>query len=211
MSRIRGYLDNLTHSGYFEGWAVDVEAPLTALHVSVVLDGTEIASGLAHRFRRDLMESDCGTGWCAFRLKVSAVSVDLHSATLVLIEQATGAHLHVNSSISSAIDQEPIPDDIEKVCSDDPTIIQGTWQLRGCERIMMSHIRKHGVEDFVRRAYVYVLNRPADIVGLTQYSRSIRQSLLTPVGILEALADSEEFRNQTRQLIAPNASGFPFA
>jgi hypothetical protein len=33
---------------------------------------------------------------------------------------------------------------------------------------------------------------------------------LTPVGVLAALEDSDEFRSRSRQLAAPNSPTFPF-
>lgn len=210
--KLRGYLDSLTSAGYFEGWALDEARPLLALPVSVVKDGEVIASGLAHRFRKDLMESYCGTGWCAFRLRLQVPMDDgLFRTPLSLINQETGHLIHLNGSIASVPDAEAQPDTVDQVCAYDPTVLLGVWQLRACEKQIMAYIRQNGVDQYVRMAYVYVLGRPADDGGLAQYGRSIRQSSLTPVGILEALSDSDEYRSQPRQLIAPNAVGFPFA
>lgn len=207
---MRGYLDSLTSSGYFEGWAYDPKTPLLALPVAVLLDGVEIAAGLAHRFRKDLMESNCGTGWCAFRLRVECDVGPLPHSTLILTEKVSHTELHVNQSIACIADIDMPVSTVDQVCSYDPTIIDGVWQLRGCEKLIMAYIRKHGVDQFVRMAYVYVLGRPADDGGLAQYGKAIRQATLTPVGVLEALADSDEYRSQVRELTAPNALGFPF-
>lgn len=207
---MRGYLDNLTSSGYLEGWAFDPKNPLKPLRVAVLADGVEIARGLAHRFRRDLMESDCGAGWCAFRLIVEGAVERLPQITLTLIERDTGTELHVNRSISCIVDAETRVDSLEVLCACDPTTLDGLWQLRGCERLVMAYIRRNGIEQFVRAAYTYVLGRPADDGGLLQYGKLLRQGRLTPVGVLEALADNDEFRSQPRKLVAPNALGFPF-
>ena len=95
---------------------------------------------------------------------------------------------------------------VDALTSTDPTLISGVWQLRGCEQLLLKFIRTHGVEAFVRAAYIYVLGRDADDSGRAMYSRCIRQSTLSPVGILEVLADSEEYRSRTRQLGTPNSS-----
>jgi hypothetical protein len=208
---MRGYLDNLTSSGYLEGWAFDPANPLKALRVAVLADGFEIARGVAHRFRKDLMESGCGTGWCAFRLMVEGSVEHLPRITLKLVERDSGGELHVNRSISCVVDAERAVDTLEVLCACDPTTLDGVWQLRGCERLIMAYIRKNGVEQFVRLAYTYVLGRPADDGGALQYGKLLRQGRLTPVGVLEALADNDEYRSQPRRLVAPNALGFPFA
>lgn len=208
---LRGHLDSLTSSGYFEGWALDESRPLWALPVAVLKDGQEIASGLAHRFRKDLMETYCGTGWCAFRIRAQGPADDLPLSTLTLIDRESGRELQANKAIACVPDKEWAADTVERICAYDPTVLEGVWQLRACEKLIMAYIRKHGVEQYVRMAYVYVLSRPADDGGLVQYGRQIRQASLTPVGVLEALADSDEYRSQPRQLIAPNALGFPFA
>ena len=208
---MRGYLDNLTSSGFLEGWALNPEQLLLALPVAVVAEGVVIACGRAHRFRKDLMESKCGTGWCAYRLAVEGPREHLPHVPLILIESTSGTVLHENPSVSCVDDPAPVIDTVAALCAYDPTVLEGVWQLRGCERLAMAYIRKHGVEHYVRQAYTYVLGRPADGGGLAQYGRAIRQTTLSPVGVLEALADSDEFRSQPRQLIAPNALGFPFA
>lgn len=210
-ARLRGYLDALTSSGYFEGWALDDGRPLRALPVAVRRDGEVIARGVAHRFRRDLMESGCGTGWCAFRLRALVPAGDLPHTVLTLVAADSGAELHVNPTISCIQDEEKAVDSVESVCALDPTVLAGVWQLRACERLLMGFVRRHGVDQFVRTAYIYVLGRPADDGGLAQYGRAIRLTSLSPVGVLEALADSDEFRAQARPLAAPNVLGFPFA
>ena len=207
----QGHLDSLTSTGYFEGWALDPAHPLKPMPVAIVKGSEIVASGLAHRFRWDLMDASCGTGWCAFRLLARCSVEELSSASLRLVEFETGKELHASRSIAIVPDNTPAADTVERICAYDPTVIEGVWQLRACEKLFMAFIRKHGVDQFVRMAYVYVLGRPADDGGLAQYGRSIRQATLSPVGVLEALADSDEYRSQPRQLIAPNALGFPLA
>jgi hypothetical protein len=62
----------------------------------------------------------------------------------------------------------------------------------------------------VRTAYVYVLGRPADAAGSDAYGNLIRKSFITPQSMIRALAASAEFQAAPRNLIAPNAAGFPF-
>jgi hypothetical protein len=207
---MRGYLDNLTSSGYLEGWAVDDAEPLKALTVAVLCQGQEIAWGLAHRFRKDLMESGVGTGWCAFRLKVEGSTDALPRSELKLMVRGSGTVLHVNPSISCIEDRDPGPVSVEALVLEDPTLLQEIWQLRGCEYVARNYIKRRGVEEFVRAAYLYVLERPADATGLDSYVKNIREGTLSAVQVIEALADSEEFWRESRQLKAPCDRAFPF-
>lgn len=207
---MRGYLDNLTSSHYLEGWAVDDAQPVKALTVSVLCQGQEIAWGLAHRFRKDLMDSGVGTGWCAFRLKVEGSIDALPRSELKLMVRGTDTVLHVNPSISCIEDRDSGPISVEALILEDPTVVHEIWQLRGCEYVARNYIKRRGVEEFVRTAYLYVLGRPADVTGMDAYVKSIREGTLSAVQVIEGLADSDEFRRASRGLTAPCDRGFPF-
>jgi hypothetical protein len=207
---MRGYLDNLTSSGYLEGWALDDARPLKALTVAVLCQGQEIAWGLAHRFRKDLMESGVGTGWCAFRLKVEGSTDALPRSELKLMIRGTDTLLHANPSISCIEDRDPAPVSVDALCLEDPTVLHEIWQLRGCEYVARHYIKRRGVEEFVRAAYLYVLERPADASGMDAHVKNIREGTVSPVQVIEGLADSDEFRREPRQLRAPCDRGFPF-
>jgi len=206
-----GHLDNVTSSGYIEGWACDTADPSVALEVGVSLNDTEVARGLAHRFREDLMNADYGLGWCAFRLRLDVSPVEIQSGPVSLRRRASGDTLFTAGKIAVIDDGESPTDSLERISRSDPTIIQGIWQLRKCEQLMMQYIRRHGVDAFLDAAYAYVLGRAADPSGREQYSRCIRQASLTPVGLLETLEDSDEYRSGFRRLAAPNSPGFPFS
>ncbi len=207
---LRGQLDNITSLGYIEGWAYDAADPTKAIDVCVMAGEHEIAWGLAHRFRADLMDAGCGTGWCAFRVRIGEQYKDQLSGPMRLLHRSSGQVLHAVDSMSSIADPEEPIASVEARTACDPTLISGIWQLRGCEQILLRYIRKHGVEAYVRAAYIYVLGRHADEGGRAQYARCIRQATLTPVGVLEVLADSDEYRSRPRQLGTPNSPTFPF-
>jgi hypothetical protein len=109
-----------------------------------------------------------------------------------------------------SIDGELPLSSVSLLVSADPTIIEGLWQLRQCENVLMQFCRRHGVEKFIDAAYAYVLGRAADQAERLQYSRCLRQGTLGAVAVLEALGDSEEFRSKVRQLAAPKSPAFPF-
>jgi len=207
---LRGHLDNVTSLGYIEGWALDTYAPTTAVEVSIIWNGAEVAWGLAHRFREDLMTAAYGLGWCAFRLRLAVPISEVLSGAVVLAERATGEEIFAVPAITLIDDPETPISTIEDLARSDPTVIAGVWQLRQCNALLMQFIRQHGVETFLSVAYTYVLGRPADESGLALYTRCIRQATLTPVAVLESLEDSDEFRSGGRQLAAPNAPTFPF-
>lgn len=207
---LRGHIDSITSMGFIEGWAFDQDNPIRVVEVAVHINGEERAWGCARRFRDDLMNSGCGLGWCAFRLRLDMPIEPIGESLFELIERSTGTLIFSRGELPVIVDGELPLTSIESVVSEDPTIIKGLWQLRKCEHVLMHFIRKHGVETFVDAAYAYVLGRAADHGGRLQYTRCIRQATLTPVGVLEALGDSDEFRSRLRQLAAPKFAAFPF-
>jgi hypothetical protein len=207
---LRGHLDNVTSRGYIEGWAFDTDEPSKTLEVSVVLEDAEIAWGLAHRFRADLMAASYGLGWCAFRLRSSVSIAAVRTAPLRLAVRRTGQQICVVTGISLIQEPDlPVPAAGDPKLSD-PTVISGVWQLKQYEQLFMTFISQHGVETFLSVAYAYMLGRPVDQAGLTQYTRCIRQTTLTPIGVLEALEKCDEFRVRKRAPAAPNSDSFPF-
>ena len=92
----------------------------------------------------------------------------------------------------------------------DPTVISGLQQLSGCGALFDQFLAANGPTEFVRAAYIYVLNRPADPSGLQNYATLLAGGETTPLGLLSTLADSEEFRSRPRRLAAPKTPNFPF-
>ena len=204
-----GHLDNATTCGYIEGWACDSADPTRTLEVGVSWNDTEVAWGLAHRFRKDLMNADYGLGWCAFRLRLGVSLAEIQSGPVSLHRRGSGEKIFTVKQIAVIDDGEKPMASLDRIARTDPTVIGGIWQLRQCEQLMMQFIRRQGVESFLDAAYAYVLGRAADPAGRAEYARCIRQATLTPLGLLEALGDSDEYRSSCRRLPAPNAPGFP--
>ena len=207
---LRGHLDSVTSLGYLEGWAFDEDNPMRAVDISVLKDGNVIASGTAMLFRKDLSDAGIGLGWCAFRLKLSAPAESAESGIFQLLEHTSGISLLKTSKLPFSMDGELPLASIGALVNSDPTIIQGIWQLRQCEGILMQFLRRHGVDAYIDAAYAYILGRAPDHGGHVQYARHLRQATLSPVGVLEALADTDEFRSTARQLAAPKSRAFPF-
>jgi hypothetical protein len=208
---IRGYIDALTSLGFVEGWAYDTEAPAKALAVSVRLGEDEIAWGLAHRFRPDLLDASYGLGWCAFRLRLAVPVEDVASGPVQLLERTAGTE--ICSLATLAILQDPAavaaaPQDLRAIA--DPTVLEGMWQLKKCDFLFAEFIARQGIESFLSVAYAYVLGRPVDEAGLNLYTKCLRQATLSPLDILKELERSAEFRDAPRPLAAPNSYCFPF-
>jgi hypothetical protein len=170
----------------------------------------EIAWGLAHHYREDLSAAGCATGWCAFRLRATASVSLLRKQALTLMDRSLQQEIVRRFPVPYAEDSERIMATIAEIVSSDPTTITSIFQLKGCEEIFRKFISTHGVDAFIRAAYVYALGRPADASGLASYGQHIRRNALSPIQLLEILADSEEFRTRAPLLAAPNAVGFPF-
>jgi hypothetical protein len=207
----RGWLDELTSAGQVVGWAVDIAAMDQPLEVSILdADGQEIGWGLAHGYREDLAEAGIGTGWCAFRIRVSAPASDLRGRRLTLAARQSGDTLHVADPPTYVEDDDTGILAVDALVGTDPTIIRDIAQLRGCEPLFSAFVKARGVNAFVRATYVYVLGRPVDESGLALYGGLIRKASLSTFELLRILADSEEFRARPRTLAAPNTPAFPF-
>ena len=194
-----------------EGWAYETDAPADPLVVAVTDDdGYEIASGLAHHYRQDLVEAQCGIGWCHFQLRTTGSVSRFRKMPLQLLARRTGDVILRVEQVPYAERLERTLNSIEDVVLSDPSACTSIDQLSGCDEIFDQFIKTRGVDAFVRTAYVYVLGRIIDAEGLALYGRLIRQRLLTPHTMMRTLASSDEFRSKPRSLIAPTMGGFPF-
>lgn len=207
---LRGHLDAVTTTGYVEGWAYDGAAVERPLHLQVLHDGQPVASGLAHRYRTDLVDAGCGTGWCAFRLRVDGSIGRFRTGVTHLRDLQSGTAFCETWNLKVIADGGDQIGTVGALLDEDPTVAASIAQLRGCDDIFNRYIRMQGVEAFVRRLYSYVLNRPADAAGAALYAGHIRRATLTPFEVAAALADSDEYRSRRPTLIAPTSPGFPF-
>jgi hypothetical protein len=206
-----GRIDAITSSGYVEGWAFDPAKPLRPLTVSVLAGQREVAQGVANLYRWDLVDGQCGTGWCAFRLKLSGSVSRLRRQGLALWDLARQTEIQeADAAVALADDQEPALVTLEDIIADDPTVVQAIEQLRGCASVFSDFIATEGVDEFIRAVYVYVLGRPVDAAGLALYRPTLQDGSLSPYGLLKILYDGEEFQSAPRQLIAPPEPGFVF-
>ncbi len=207
---LQGHLDIATSTGYIEGWAFDSENVLRAVPVAVCVDGQKIASGLANRYRWDLIDANCGTGWSAFRLKLACPPGSLAEQTVDLIETGSDAKLCSVTSLAIVDDQENPPTLLKHVIGSDPTMVYSIEALRGCVAVLASFLEGVGPEAFVRAAYIYILGRFADIAATATYSAQLRDGTLAPYDLLKILYESTEFQSDPRLLAAPPDPGFAF-
>jgi hypothetical protein len=210
LEMLRGHIDSVTSLGFVEGWATDPESPTRTVNVVIRANGAEVARGLALAFREDLMNAGLGLGWCAFRLRLDARDNGKPTGLFELVEGDTGDVMCSTHDLPFRVDDAAPLTSLESLVSADPTVIGGLWQLRKCEALFTHFIQRRGIETFIDAAYAYVLGRAADPTGRLQYTRCIRQANLSPMGVLEALANSDEFRGKNRQLAAPKSPAFPF-
>jgi len=209
---IRGHLDALSTRGFAEGWAYDDAAPDRILSV-VLRDaaGEELGAGFANLYRGDLAEVGFRHGWCAFRLRLSRTPDALRGARLSLHEAESGAELAATDAWRLRIAEDGPATTVDAVVAADPTVIRSIQHLAGCAGLFAAFVARHGVTEYVRSAYGYVLGRPADAAGQVSYERLLRLGAVTPFGLLVMLADSEEFRREPRLLASPADPGFVFA
>ncbi len=69
MGAIHGSLDSVA-DGCARGWAQDVGEPQTPQQVRIVVDGVEVATGIAGAFRQDLADAGVGSGHAAFSIEL---------------------------------------------------------------------------------------------------------------------------------------------
>jgi hypothetical protein len=207
---LSGFLDGVTSTGYINGWAYDTAAPIDPPALAVLVGGEEIARGIANRYRADLADSGHGTGWCAFRFRISCPVGRLRRSPATLVTVRGGTHICHADQLALIEDHEPPLDRMDDIVRNDPTVIDSIEQLRGCAPIFAALIEKYGVESFIRAAYVYVLGRAADRSGIEAYARMLNHAAVTPFGLLYGLCNSEEFRAAPRRLTAPTEPGFIF-
>lgn len=120
---LRGYLDSITSLGYVEGWAFDPEKPSSPLQVAVLWDGVEVAWGLAHRYREDLMLAGLGLGWCALRLRLGVPIEQAQKGVVRLVERSSGADIYVTEGLPVIPDGTTPVESIEALKTADPTVI----------------------------------------------------------------------------------------
>ena len=207
---IYGRLDAITSSGYVEGWAYDDDDVLSPLTVSVTSGDREHARGLANIYRWDLVEAGCGTGWCAFRLKLIALPPQGQAPEFILHDTRTQNIIHRMLFLQMVEDRDGQVAAIADLIVTDPTSFVPIEQLRGCGRVFDSYLSAEGQERFVRAAYIYILQRPADSAGLAFYSAALRDGSITPYDLLKVLHDSDEFGSSPHPLVAPSDPGFVF-
>jgi hypothetical protein len=208
---IRGHLDSLTPGGFAEGWAFDDAEPDRILTVRLAdAEGAELGLGFANLYRGDLAEVGFRHGWCAFRLRLSRPTAELAGQRLVLTEAAGGTDIAATDAWRLREAQDGPATSLEAVLAADPTLLRAVQHLAGCGGMFAGFIERHGINDFVRTAYSYVLGRTADAAGEARYERLIALGAVTPFGLLALLADSEEFRREPRLLSSPADPGFIF-
>jgi len=208
---LKCHLDAVTSSGYVEGWAYDTATPSNPITVSIMADEErEVAWGLAHGHRNDLMEADCSTGWCAFSLKLDPWPPVIPWRALKVVDRTSGRAILTTEFLPYIVKKDMAIETVSQLVASDPTMIQSLQQLRGCAAIFAAFIRANGMDGFVRAAYIYLLGRPADASGLKSYRNHLRAKNVTPFELLLAIADSDEYRSCPRQHCAPTMAAFPF-
>jgi hypothetical protein len=211
LTTLRGALDGVCHSGYVQGWAYDTRSPLRPLCV-MVLDQRrrEVARGLAGGYRKDLAYEGHAAGWCALRLRLHEEPGKLAWQRLTLVRAPSRERIFRSESIPYLVTDTIQEAGLAGLVAADPTLIQSLDQLRACEALFDEYIEARGAEAFVRAAYRYLLSRPVDANGLTSSMKHLRARMLSPFGLMQTIADSEEYRSRPRPHCAPIMAAFPF-
>src|SRR5690606_33234130 len=76
------------------GWAIVDADPETSAALTIFIDGVEVGSVTADRYREDLRENDIRSGFASFIFNVPRRFFDGESHTVDIVEQSTGTSLH---------------------------------------------------------------------------------------------------------------------
>jgi hypothetical protein len=211
LKTLRGGLDGVCHGGYVEGWAYDVRRQLHPLPVIVIDDRRrEVARGLAGGYRKDLAYEGHAAGWCGLRLRLHDDPAKLAWKRMSLVFAKNREQIFRSESIPYLVTDPGRVEGIAGLVAQDPTVIQSLDQLRACDEVFNEYIRARGLQAFVRAAYRYLLSRPADANGLSSSMKHLHDGALSPFGLIQTIADSEEYRSRPRQHCAPIMPAFPF-
>jgi hypothetical protein len=206
-----GRLERLFSEGYVEGWAFDQQSPHRPLVVDIRAgEKTVVAQGLANIYREDLENERLGLGWCAFRLRLTEPATELIRDQLTLYDNVSGLRMNVSTTMLYVLGNPYVGSHPENVATFDPFVTARISQLRACEDLFAHCLRSRGAAVFVRTAYIYMLGRSADLESLAIHTEMVAKGSLTPLRLLEVIAETTEYRAGLRELAAPNAPGFPF-
>lgn len=202
----QGRLEFWQPPGVFTGWAYDEACPALPLPVAVLgPTGAELASGIAHLCREDLVAQRRGAGWCGFRLRAQAPLSPGDSGPLYLVATKARRVIHDLDAPIPVAAAGPPASGLE-----DAFALEALWQLEACGDLLEAFVRERGAEVFVRRAHIYALGRFAEAAEAERGARALETATTTPLALLLALARRGEAEASLRPLAAPNSSAFPF-
>jgi hypothetical protein len=205
-----GAIDKVSSTGYVEGWVASKKHYFEAVAFCVVCDGKPIGTGIANRFRADLLSRRIGHAWHGFRVRINGLQDPPKLLTLSLVELKTLSLISaVQLSCPKAFRVSRL--DVDELLSDANLEVEEISSLKLAEPTFDDFIRRNGVEEFVDCAYCYVLGRPADPSGREHYAKLISSREITPLAFLAALFDSDERRDSRWPVLAPSDPGFFFA
>ena len=202
----QGQLEYGHPPGVFGGWAFETAFPARPLALAILgPGGGELASGLAHLCREDLVARRRATGWCAFRLlSPTELAADAPGPFYLVAAQAHRV-IHSLERLGPSRAEGPAISGLK-----DALALEAPWQLDACGEILDDFVRRRGAELFVRRAHIYALGRFAEVAEVERGRRALDSAASTPLEILLALTSSGEAAANRRPLAAPNAPAFPF-
>ena len=194
------------------GWAL-VEEPRTWAYVACrAATGETVTFTIANRFDQAAFDLGKGFGWIGFRIDLARHWRNIQGRTATFTCVKSGIPIF-EYDLPRAAPEPSRPGDVAR---DVPQLI-GIESRRQAKldpgRIRLyveAFIDAWGHEEFVRRSYVYILNREGDEAGLAGYTGRLRAGM-DPVAFLrELLSSDEQLRRQPGSISLPGDSSFPF-
>jgi len=206
---LTGHLDTLLTSGHIEGWALDREQPGALVEITTLFEGTLIARGVACRYRRDLADAGLGWGWNAFRLSLQ--SWPALSPAKPILDLMTGSQRLWRGPVAWRDDVKHQYTTVQQLIAQDPTQVRNPQLLEG----MREHLTKVrgtlGDDGFIRRCYLAIFGRQADLSGLAEYKMQLQTGELQAYDVVAAMMRGAEFLAGNRGVQPPTLASFPFA
>jgi len=194
------------------GWARVAESRRWGYLEGALADGRIFTRVIANQFNADAFDHHEGFGWSGFVINLTRHWPYVQGETVRFLCMKSGELLFEYDVPDVAI-PAPIPTP-EKMDVRDFLSARGPpavdFDLRRLQLYAEAFAASAGKEEFVRRAYWYILNRHADEEGIRSYVGLMARGT-SPLSVLKALYDSDE-RKKTPglSLVEPGDRCFPF-
>ncbi len=194
------------------GWAEVGEAQTWAHLALQGADGGPLLHVIANRFSDDAFARGIGFGWIGFAVDLAPRWSLVRGRTLSARCMKSG-ELVFEYDVPDDDLHNPVAPEVETSVAElilAERTIRPEFSFAQLDLYLDRFVSDEGAEEFVRRSYVYVLEREVDPDGLRAYLDDLRAGV-PPRAVLQTIFDSPERREKPRgRLALPGEAAFPF-